>query len=95
MLVHSSKYEGLPTVLIEALILDKIVISSDCPTGPREILENGEIGYLYNVGDYRKLGELIVKNLENSDIGLDLIRERILKYSKDVVIKEYEKIILG
>ena len=95
MLVHSSKYEGLPTVLIEALILDKIVISSDCPTGPKEILENGEIGYLYNVGDYRKLGELIVKNLENSDINLDLIRERILKYSKDIVIKEYEKIILG
>jgi len=94
MLVHSSKYEGLPTVLIEALILGKIVISSDCPTGPREILENGEIGYLYNVGDYRKLGELIVENLENSDIDLDLIRERILKYSKDVVIKEYEKIIL-
>ena len=95
MLVHSSKYEGLPTVLIEALILDKIVISSDCPTGPREILENGEIGYLYNVGDYRKLGELIVKKLENSDIDLDLVRERILKYTKDVVIKEYEKIILG
>lgn len=95
MLVHSSRFEGLPTVLLEGLILDKIVISSDCPTGPREILENGEIGYLCNVGDYRKLGELIVKNLENSDIDLDLIRERILKYSKDVVIKEYEKIILG
>lgn len=95
MLVHSSKYEGLPTVLIEALILDKIVISSDCPTGPKEILENGEIGYLYNIGDYRKLGEMIIKKLENLDIDLDLIRERILKYSKDIVIKEYEKIILG
>lgn len=95
ILVHSSRFEGLPTVLLEGLILDKIVISSDCPTGPREILENGEIGYLYSVGDYRKLGELIVENLENSDINLDLIRERILKYSKDVVIKEYEKIILG
>ena len=94
MLIHSSKYEGLPTVLIEALILDKIVISSDCPTGPKEILENGEIGYLYNVGDYRKLGEMIIKKLENLDIDLDLIRERILKYSKDIVIKEYEKIIL-
>ena len=95
ILVHSSRFEGLPTVLLEGLILDKIVISSDCPTGPREILENGEIGYLYNVRDYKKLGELIVQNLENSDINLDLIRERILKYSKDVVIKEYEKIILG
>lgn len=95
MLVHSSKFEGFGLVLVEGLILNKIVISSDCPIGPKEILENGEIGYLYNVGDFRKLGELIVKNLENSDIDLDSIRERILKYSKDIVIKEYEKIILG
>ena len=95
MLVHSSRFEGFGLVLVEGLILNKIVISSDCPIGPREILENGEIGYLYNVGDYKKLSELIVEKLENSDIDLDLIRERILKYSKDIVIKEYEKIILG
>ena len=94
ILVHSSRFEGFGLVLVEGLILNRIVISSDCPIGPREILENGEIGYLYNVGDYRKLGELIVKNLENSDIDLDLVRERILKYSKEIVIKEYEKIIL-
>lgn len=93
MLVHSSKFEGFGLVLVEGLILNKIVISSDCPIGPKEILENGEIGHLYNIGDYKKLGELIVKNLENSDIDLDLVRERILKYSKDVMIKEYEKII--
>lgn len=93
ILVHSSRFEGLPTVLLEGLILDKIVISSDCPTGPKEILENGEIGYLYNIGDYKKLSELIVENLENSNIDLVLIRERILKYSKDIVIKEYEKIL--
>lgn len=93
MLVHSSKFEGFGLVLVEGLILNKIVISSDCPIGPKEVLENGEIGYLYNVGDYKRLGELIVQNLENSDIDLDLIRNRILKYSKDIVLKEYEKII--
>ena len=95
MLVHSSRFEGFGLVLVEGLILNKIVISSDCPIGPKEVLEKGAIGYLYNVGDYRKLGELIVEKLENSDIDLDLVKERILKYSKDVVIKEYEKIILG
>ena len=93
MLVHSSRYEGFGLVLVEGLILDKIVISSDCPIGPKEVLENGEIGYLYNVGDYKKLGELIVEKSENSDIDLELIRDKILKYSKDVVIKEYKKII--
>ena len=50
-IVHSSKFEGLPTVLIEALMLDKLIISSDCPTGPAEILKNGKAGLLVPVGD--------------------------------------------
>lgn len=50
-IVHSSKFEGLPTVLIEALMLDKLIISSDCPTGPAEILKNGKAGILVPVGD--------------------------------------------
>ena len=42
--VLSSKYEGLPNVLLESLVLKKFIISSDCPTGPREILINGRGG---------------------------------------------------
>ena len=94
MLVHSSKYEGLPTVLIESLILGKKVISSECPTGPKEILENGEIGFLYEIGDYRKLAKLIIENLENN-ISIEKINQKIQKYSVEKVIKEYEKIILN
>ena len=95
LLVHSSKYEGLPTVLIEALILNKKVISSSCPTGPKEILCNGEIGDLYDVGNYRKLAELIEKNLKDTNIDVNLIKDRIEKFSKEKVLKEYEKIILN
>lgn len=51
LLVHSSRFEGLPTVLIEALMLEKHIIASDCPTGPREILANGDAGMLVPVGD--------------------------------------------
>lgn len=87
-LVHSSKYEGLPTVLIEALILNKLVISSDCPTGPREILMNGELGYLYDIGDYKELGRLLIERKEKNING-----EEIKKYSISEVIKEYKKII--
>lgn len=87
-LVHSSKYEGLPTVLIEALILNKLVISSDCPTGPREILENGGLGELYGVGDYKELGRLLIERKEKN-----ISTEEIKKYSISEVIKEYEKII--
>ena len=39
--MQSSKYEGLPTTMIEALFLDKIIVATDCPTGPREILDGG------------------------------------------------------
>ena len=93
--VHSSKYEGLPTVLIEALILNKIVISSNCVSGPKEILENGKIGYLYEVGDYKRLAALIVNNLENSNLNTEMLNEKIQKYKKENIIKEYEKLILN
>lgn len=93
LLVHSSKYEGLPTVLIEALCLNKIVISSNCPTGPIEILENGEIGYLYNVGDCKKLSEIIIEKLRDDTINKKLIQEKIRKYDKKVIIQKYEKLI--
>lgn len=95
MLIHSSKYEGFGLVLVEALILNKVVISSNCPVGPKEILENGEIGYLYEVGDYNKLAELIIENIENSKINMELLNQKIQKYKKENIIKEYEELILN
>lgn len=93
MLIHSSKFEGFGLTLMEALILSKKVISSNCPIGPREILENGEIGFLYEIGDYKKLSELIIENLENN-ISNEKINQKIQKYSVKKIIKEYERIIL-
>ena len=49
-LVLSSKFEGLPNVLLEALTLKKLVISSNCPTGPKEILDHGKGGLLFKTG---------------------------------------------
>ena len=57
LMVHSSKFEGLPTVLIEALMLGKQIIASDCPTGPREILADGKAGILVPVGDVQALAD--------------------------------------
>lgn len=61
--ILSSKYEGLPTVLIEALILDVPSISSNCLTGPIEILENGKFGELFNIGNIKELEEKILITL--------------------------------
>lgn len=96
LFVHSSNYEGLPTVLIEAMICGKVVISSDCPTGPREILKGGECGALFPVKDYKKLSEDLVKLLTDEKL-LKSYREdlnqRVLEFKSEVVIKEYEKVI--
>ena len=57
--VLSSIYEGLPNVLIETLYLKKYIISSNCPTGPKEILKNGKYGDLFKIKDYNQLFELL------------------------------------
>ena len=62
--VLSSIYEGVPNVLIESLYLKKYIISSDCSTGPKEVLNNGKYGDLFKVGDYNQLFKLL-KNFNN------------------------------
>jgi len=56
----TSKFEGLPNVLLESVALRKFVISSNCHTGPKEILLNGRGGLLFKVGDYKELASKIV-----------------------------------
>lgn len=73
--VLSSRYEGLPTVLIEALALGVPVVSTDCPSGPREILENGRYGRLVPVADEQAMADAIIKTLKEptlSDASLDI-----------------------
>ena len=59
LFVLTSKFEGLPNVLLESLVLKKFIISSDCRTGPKEILLNGKGGLLFKVGDYKALAKKI------------------------------------
>jgi glycosyltransferase involved in cell wall biosynthesis len=61
LFILSSTFEGLPNVLLEATCLKKFVISSDCPTGPREILNGGKGGFLFKVGNYEELAKKIEK----------------------------------
>jgi glycosyltransferase involved in cell wall biosynthesis len=77
LLVLSSKFEGLPNVLLEALVLNKFVISSDCPTGPREILLNGNGGLLFKSNDHKDLKNKILYFVNNKNKC-----KKMLKYAK-------------
>ena len=59
LVILTSKFEGLPNILLEAQYLKKYIISTNCPTGPKEILLNGKAGNLIKVGDYKNLSLLI------------------------------------
>ena len=77
MFILTSKYEGLPNVLLEALLLNKFIISSNCPTGPKEILLNGKGGLLFKTGDYKELSKKIIYYLKNKKKA-----KKMLHYSK-------------
>jgi glycosyltransferase involved in cell wall biosynthesis len=64
--VLSSAWEGLVTVLIEALACGTPVVSTDCPSGSSEILEAGKYGRLVPVGDTQALAEAVITTMEEN-----------------------------
>ena len=96
LLVHTSRYEGLPNVLIEAQSLCIPIISSNCPSGPKEILKNGKLGELFKVGDHKDLCKKIFeysknkKKLKKKSI---LAKKYLYRYDYNKNLKKYEKIL--
>jgi len=73
LFVLPSKYEGSPNILLETAALKKLIISSNCRTGPRKLLSNGKGGYLFKVGDYKKLSKI----LDNVQLKSKLVNKKI------------------
>ena len=74
----SSKFEGLPNVLIESQSYGVPIISSNCPTGPNEILMGGKLGELFPVGNYSILANKLLnfsKNKKNFKIKIFLCKK--------------------
>ncbi len=87
----SSTREGLPTVLIEALAFGKRVVSTDCPSGPREILCNGLFGELVEMKNAEAFAEALNRALNNKQ--LNVPRSYLAKYSVQSAVSEYAKIL--
>lgn len=88
----SSTYEGLPTVLVEALACGCPVVSTDCPSGPREILGDEEWGRLVPVGDSAALADALEATL-NDPPDPEHLRERAEEFASERVLEEYETLI--
>ena len=88
----SSIYEGLPTVLIEALAVGTTIVATDCDSGPREILDRGRYGTLVPVGDPGALAEGLVAALDAPRDGPEL-RARARRYTDEAVIGHYLRVL--
>ncbi|MEM9625610.1 MAG: glycosyltransferase [Pseudomonadota bacterium] len=74
LLACSSKREGLPATLVEALACGTPVVSTDCPSGPAEILTDETIGRLVPVGDHQAMADAMAATLDNPPDAADLMR---------------------
>lgn len=92
--VLSSTYEGLPTVLIEALACACPVVSTDCPSGPAEILRNGQDGVLVPVGHEAALAEALHRLLAAPPARKHL-PSRAARFSTQNAVQRYLKVLFN
>ena len=93
LFVLTSIYEGFGNVLVEAGMFKVPIISTNCKSGPKEILKNGKFGDLVNIGDTKRLSKLILKNLKKPNkIKILKMYESLKIFNIKNHIKKYEKI---
>ena len=87
LFILSSKFEGLPNVLLEAAVLGKFIISSNCPTGPKEILLNGKGGLLYDTNNTNDLKNKILFFINNRNKS----QQKLFNAKKNLKRFDYKK----
>ncbi|MBF1448137.1 MAG: glycosyltransferase [Prevotella oris] len=96
LFVQSSHFEGLPTTMLEALLLDKMIVATDCPTGPKEILDNGKAGLLVLENDAEALAEAMHKALTDTAFQQQIAKGRAIhsrQFTFEVTEKKFMKLL--
>ena len=93
-LVLSSRYEGSPSVLAEALACGANVVSTDCPSGPSEILEGGRWGRLVPVGDQAALARAMYETLRDP-LPRESLRDAAERFSVARSVSAWQDLLLG
>jgi glycosyltransferase involved in cell wall biosynthesis len=92
--VLSSRWEGLPNALIEALALGTPVVATDCESGPREILDNGRYGRLVPVGDTEALAAAVTEVLTRREKAAP-DAAFMQRFSADACVARYRELLLA
>lgn len=93
--VMSSRYEAFPMVLLEAMACGVPCVSFDCPYGPRNIIRNGEDGYLVGYLNSQALADSICQLIENEPLRKKFgakARQNIRRFSQDAVMLQWDKL---
>ncbi len=93
LFILSSAWEGLGIVLVEALYCGTPVVSTDCESGPREILKDGEYGQLVSVGDVNAMARAIETVL--ADQSSSPPEESWYPFELQTVVSQYQEVLLG
>jgi len=88
LFVLSSDYEGFGNVLVEALACGTPVVSTDCPSGPGEILDGGRFGRLVPVGNARAMAEAIDDALD-APADRDALVHRAADFAPEIAARKY------
>ena len=92
--VLTSRWEGSPNVLVEAMACGAPVVATDCPSGPAEILEGGRYGPLVRMGDAQAIAQGIAAMLDDR-VPSDLLKRRAADYNSEASADGYLKILLN
>lgn len=90
--VLSSHVEGLPNVLVEAMSCGCTPVSTDCPTGPKEVLQDGKYGYLVPMRDPIAMAAGIARALDNP-IPKNLLADAVRPFERSAVIRRHFEVL--